>query len=465
MTRQTVTGRDAPRGLDSASLGFALTLLLALGLRLAGLGSVPTVFFCDECDNAVFAVRVLEGKGPGLYGLDWKPQPALAVHLMALSCAVAGPSLTSLRLPSALLGALSLLPFFLLARRACTGLPAVLATGLLALHPAYLHFSRSGWENIQICFWGLLAMEAVARAETRQQPIHWIGAGICAGIGALTYFAGRAIAIYLGLEALALVLFSRGRRRAALAGLAGLCGGFALIVGPLLPTVLDNWELFQRRPSKLFIGNFLPAEAGLPELAAAVAAKAASSLEMLGMRALEHTPRYFPTDRRLLDPATGALALLGLAASLRARAPTRLWWLALFVPFLLTQALTVDAPNLARGIGLLPVVYLFVALGMSTLLAMLGRHRRWGQAAMLALAAVLGADGASHYFRWAQSPALAAALQPAVEREDFGLWWKFQQASVRAGDRFCTVDCWNGHRRAALESGGGTRQSEVETGP
>ena len=194
------------------SVGLAVALLIGLTARLWHLDSIPPVFFHDECDNTVNAIQILQGQGPGIFGLDWKPQPALAVHLIALSLEAAGPSVTSVRLPSALLSLLALLPFFFLARRLCGPVPALFAAVLLAVHPGYLHFSRSGWESVQICLWTLLAMEAVTRAQQRDHALWWVIAGTSAGVGAYAYFAGRVIVIFLLLYSAARIIGVRGSR-------------------------------------------------------------------------------------------------------------------------------------------------------------------------------------------------------------------------------------------------------------
>src|SRR5262245_22621563 len=188
---------EADRPQSGISWPLMAILGVALAVRLWNLESIPPVFFNDECDNTVFAIRILEGQGPGLFGFDWKPQPALAVHIIAGSIWLMGPSVAAVRLPSALLSVAALVPFFLLARRVNGERAALLAVLMLALHPGYLHFSRSGWENVQTCLWTLIAMLAATKAAEERRPILWAASGAAAGIGAMTYFSGRIIPIFL----------------------------------------------------------------------------------------------------------------------------------------------------------------------------------------------------------------------------------------------------------------------------
>jgi hypothetical protein len=62
---------------------------------------IPAVVFHDECDNLVNVYQILNGRGPGFFGFDWKPQPAASVYLLSLSMRL-GMSVVMLRLPAAL---------------------------------------------------------------------------------------------------------------------------------------------------------------------------------------------------------------------------------------------------------------------------------------------------------------------------------------------------------------------------
>ena len=160
-----------------------------------------------------------------------------------------------------------MLPFFFLARRLCGPVPALFAAVLLAVHPGYLHFSRSGWENVQICLWTLLAMEAVTRAQQRGHALWWVIAGISAGVGAYAYFAGRAIVIFLLLYSAARIIGARGSRLRAVWGPTLMLAAFVLTVAPLYPSVSANWDHFNRRAAKVLVTRALPADASEADLA------------------------------------------------------------------------------------------------------------------------------------------------------------------------------------------------------
>jgi 4-amino-4-deoxy-L-arabinose transferase-like glycosyltransferase len=444
---EAVSGSSAParRLLEAAAVGTILTA--GLILRLWKLDELPPVFFHDECDNAANAMQILLGSGPGLYGLDWKPQPAFAVHLIALSLWACGPSVLAVRLPAALFGTAGLLVFYWVARQAVRPLPALLAMFLLSTHVGYLHFSRTGWENVQTCFYALLAMGSVRQAMRSGNLAWWLLAGVSSGLAALTYFAGRLVLLACLGQATLCMVFARGSRLQRLRGFALLLGAYLATVAPLAPTLLEDWTLFQRRTSSVLITRELPDDVSLEMGIARFVERSACALQFVVDGSVYRDERYFPPDRPLLDPVRAALFVAGaLVACLRFRAFS-LWWLMLLLPYLLTQGLTTGTPNLARGILVLPMLHLFMALGLDVAL----RHGagRWRilSAAALALTLWLGGSNVASYLGWARSAPLRAVLQPAVELADFEEWWAYQEAHITRSEVPPHVGLWLEHQR------------------
>jgi len=106
--------------------------VLALILRLAFLETLPGTITADELEFAGDALRILHGQGPGLFGFDWVPEPALSVHLIAASWRLFGVTIFAERLVAAVITACAILPFYVLLRRVVAPVPAMLATALFA---------------------------------------------------------------------------------------------------------------------------------------------------------------------------------------------------------------------------------------------------------------------------------------------------------------------------------------------
>src|SRR5689334_22766091 len=148
--RQAGLALDHPlsRKIEWLILGFLV--LMAFAIRLYNLGNFPDTVLADEADNAQASVRILYNDPPanGFFGLDWTSQPALSAYKEAAFIAAFGFNITAIRLSSAVISALALIPFYMLLRHQLSVVAAWLATILLATNVWYLNFSRSGWNCI-----------------------------------------------------------------------------------------------------------------------------------------------------------------------------------------------------------------------------------------------------------------------------------------------------------------------------
>lgn len=433
-----------------------LVVLVALAVRLYKLGSIPEVFWHDECDNTVNAIQILNDRGPGFFGLDWKPQPALAVHIIAGTIAAIGASVTAVRLPSAILSTLALVPFFFVARRASSPISAGLAAVLLGTHLGYLHFSRSGWENTQICLWTLLAMAAVRRAEQRASWGPWAVAGVAAALATLTYFAGRTVIVFLGLYAPFALWHARNRAR-TLVGIGIMVIAYGLTIAPYVPKIVKDWDQFMLRTQTVFFTSEMPPNPDAAAIVTQLVKSTAVAAQTTIRGRVNNQPRYYPVERPLFDPIVNTFFIIGLMMSLRAYRETTLWWLALLVPFVMTQVLTSPTriPDLARGIGMLAVSFLFVAVGVESFLRIAGRFRTAVVALLTLVVITSAATNVRAYFAWATSQDLSRPLEPAIAHGDFPYWWLAQEQWIRSGRGFLNVDMWKERRATVMPSAGG----------
>ncbi|MDQ3328860.1 MAG: hypothetical protein M3506_10105, partial [Chloroflexota bacterium] len=152
-------------------------------------------------------------------------------------------------------------------------------------------------------------------------------------------------------------------------------------------------------------------------------------------------PRYSPFGRALLDPVTAVLFAAGLLLSLWRRQQVALWWVMLLVPWVLTQVLTINTPDAARGIGMLPAIYFFVGLALDQAWRSLPRRgpARPGLVAVVALTAALTT---ASYFSWAADPQTLATREPAVPLEQFDAWRSLQIQRARANQPLLPVSIW-----------------------
>jgi hypothetical protein len=108
----------------------------------------------------------------------------------------------------------------------------------------------------------------------------------------------------------------------------------------------------------------------------------------------------------------------------RRRPETWLWWVMLLVSWTLTQVLTVQTPDGARGVGWMPVLFFFVACMIEGLVVLLGGLprrplRRVAVAGMAVGALLVGYANVHHYVKWQDSPTTRFYRQPWVETSLF----------------------------------------------
>ena len=373
---------------EIAALG--LLLIIALAMRVISLDDIPTNLTADETDNLQVVFRIQEIGEPGFFGLDWKPAPAFSMYLAREFMRIFGDTPFGLRMASATLSVIALLPFHAIARRVVS-IPAALAAGMmLASSRWYLHFSRSGWENAQTCLFALLAVWMLIVALERGERRWFIGAGVACALGLYGYFAGRFILPALLVYAPLALWWSH--RRSPVIALSGRTGsvplrtlpasiagarprnvmiGFVLVtvtaIGlyiPQLRTIQKDWDYFNRRVEAVSIFSQDRPYLGEENLAGILAEQ--TKRTFYGFFALDgslfNNGRYGPPGKPVLDPVTGLLFLAGLALSLLRIRSTALWWSLMLVPLIGTQVFTARTPDAARAIIVAPFMYLFVSL-------------------------------------------------------------------------------------------------------
>jgi 4-amino-4-deoxy-L-arabinose transferase-like glycosyltransferase len=206
----------------------AAMTILALGVRLWDLENGLHIFM-DEVNFVDGVNGIRDGYMPG--GLPifiLHPFSAVAAfpftypYLQYWSVQVFGPTLSAIRLPSVIIGALTIPALFWMASALFDRKTAFIAAFALAVFPPHIHFSRLGMNNIADPFFGVLVIGFVARAlisppdpartrhdlslqtdgqqgengrgmmyHARTASTYWTLAGVCLGLTQYWYEGGR----------------------------------------------------------------------------------------------------------------------------------------------------------------------------------------------------------------------------------------------------------------------------------
>ena len=440
--------RDRVRAVTIAML--ALIVLSGFGIRLVSLAEIPPNVVADEADNLQVIYHIMADTGPGFWGLDWKPAPAASLYLASWVMALFGEGIFSMRLASAVLSTASLVGFYLAARQFQLSRPASLVgTLLLSTSLLYLHFSRSGWENVQVGFFVIMAVLMLTIAMRRGGWHLYAIAGVFVAMGLYGYVVGRTILIGLALYLPFVMLVHRnGWRRIAL-GFGVMFGTSVVLFAPQLNTILDDPETFNRRVYDVYAlkdtNRSYFDERDSPRIIIEQTLDVFKAVILLdsSYSTLADNPRYVPGGKGFLDRLTGILFWFGLAVSLVRWRQSVLLWLLLFVMVFLPQILSVGSPNGARLVGALPVIYLFVVFAVDWIWSLKRGIKVLYRGMITAVVTVIVFSNVVGYFAWMGTPEAERARQPAVDISEFETWQELQKIEAQAGRAGFNVTEWH----------------------
>lgn len=421
----------AQRWLGEATALLLITLL-AGGLRFYRLTEVPPGLHFDEGFKGVTARALLAGAPPQLFFESDMGEEPIAMYLVAAALGVVGREPWVVRLPSAIIGTLTVplawwlgRELYALSRPAqgqariqgqIVGLSAALVLAILYWH---LSFSRIGMEPILVPFFATLAFAALARGlnlghgKKSPNPLFAL-AGLALGSSLYTYKAGYFVPLVAALFAVCAAITERGFLRRHGRGLL-LAALVALLVAlPIGVYFATHPENFMQRPASVALVGDGSAPRGPWQ---ATIENLPRVLGMFFWRG-DTNPRSNLPGRPALDPFLALLFLVGLGRTLigfrRPAFALLLIWLGVMVlPTLVTEY----APHFGRAIGTTPALACLCALGAGYLLFGVGSWT-WLQVRMprckSAIAVLLGigllfsgVSTARVYFRtWGQSPDL-----------------------------------------------------------
>ena len=399
-------------------LHLGIVLLLAGLLRFVNLATVPQGIFHDEAWSAAKALDILNGTAPAqVYFPENNGMDALHVYLIALLFKFTGPLALGSRIISALMGTLTVLATYWLAwelpaddrRRHAT---AIIAAIVYSIMLTAIATARSGWHSPSFALLAIACVAALARARRLEGHRWFIIAGALAGLAQYTYPAVRLLPVWLIVIALYDLAVLREQRRSRLANYALAALIAAIVFLPLGVFFLqDPYWVFQR----------------------AERTSAAISLSQNVLRTVLGFVVQGSSDnlhnlpgRPLLDPVLGFFFVIGLGVSVIKRRAAHLILLSGIVILSLAVVLTGAAPLTRRWTGVLPLVAIIAAIGLTTSVNWL--MERWPQRRGKVAATVL----ASAAICFGAGSAITAYFGPYAANPQ--LFWEYDSGITQVAD-------------------------------
>jgi 4-amino-4-deoxy-L-arabinose transferase-like glycosyltransferase len=406
-----------------------LVFLLALALRFYQIDSLPYGLWRDEARHGLVALRMLEDPA---YRPVYEPRngvhlPGLGLTPFALALKLWGVHPWTMRMVTALAGALTVFPLYaLVARLFGRRDVALLAATLLAVSSWHISISRFSFPTVfdpllSLSGLALLAW-AVRSRQAAPQPAVWrslllaLLAGVCLGLAAHTYHTGRLALLVAGVLALLLLWQNRQQWRRWLLVVAACAVGYALVVAPLAGYMLRHPDSFHERVGHVFLlgPDVLEGRAPLHVLDNSVG----RHLLMFNVQG-DSNGRHHAPHAPMLDIITGVgfLAGCGLLLS-RWRDWRSMFLLAALAIGMLSSLLAVEGPHAMRSIGALAFACMIATLGWVWLAGLLRRvmpaMTRPAAAALLPLLllAALALNAYTYFGSMATNPDVWQAFYP-----------------------------------------------------
>jgi 4-amino-4-deoxy-L-arabinose transferase-like glycosyltransferase len=366
----------------------AAVIVIAFFMRFYRLDQIPRGVLLDESFNGIDVLRILGGDRPIFLPAN-NGREALFIYLQAVGVSVFGQTDWALRVPSAIVGFLTLPASYLLLRRLYRSRVAVLACGWLAVSLWHVMYSRIGLRTILlplVCsgafylLWrGLDALDSTAKVLAsdpqsmsddaapvatphRTTSLPWFAAaGALLGLAQYTYTTARFAPLVVLAFGGYLAITNAPAFRRAFFGLVVTALVASAVFAPEGLYFLRHPDAFSTRADEVSVFN---ASLNRGDVVGALEYSTARSLGMFFYRGDEQWDRNIP-GRPIFDPFSSVIAALGvLVAARRAREPkiafTILWIVVMLVP----SAIAIrNVPNFVRVTGLIPAIYALPALG------------------------------------------------------------------------------------------------------
>jgi len=351
-----------------------LIIVVAAGLRLYKLDVLPPGLYPDEAANGQDVIRMLEeGDHQVIYGTNG-PREALFIYLQGFfvwlgkTFDIAALKFTalSLRLAPAIIGTVTVWAVYLFGKELSNKREVgLLAAATMAVSSWHIQFSRNGFRAIMLplilCFVFYFFIRAYR--EGKLKDYLWFGAFL--GLGFYTYLSIRMLPLVFMAFILWTWLFDKKFLKENYKKVLWALGAFGVVMIPMLIHFVHvPADIFGRASTSIFN----------PELNNGSAIKTLllnikKELLMFNFAGDENF-RHNLGGSPMLELATGIFMWVGAAISvIKIKKVEHFLLLALFGAMSVPMVITAEGiPHALRLVGTLPVIFVWIGLGMSFIL-------------------------------------------------------------------------------------------------
>ncbi len=259
--QQRLQPRDKPSWVGWEKAIFAFIVLLAFAVRVWSLRDYPNNVYPDEILTGTYAIQSFWVEKPvSVFSTVWSDVelPALWFLIVSIFLKIGGTLLNVLRLPAALFGAATVVPFYLLVRGIWGRVAAITGASILAFSSSNVHYSRLGLNNITTQFFWVACFLFLLRGLRDKRLVDWTLAGLFAGLSEHFYYGTRLLPFILAGFFVYLLLVHWRQAKQYVTHHTLMAFGYLVGMGPLLAYFLMHPGLYFGKGSRMLVWNHVP---------------------------------------------------------------------------------------------------------------------------------------------------------------------------------------------------------------
>ncbi len=343
---------------------FSITVLAFL-IRGIATDRIPIFLSGDEGSSGIVSANFIKGEWNNIFTTAWFSFPSLFSFLQSLSIRAFGQSIAALRIPSALIGALTVAATYLCGKKMFGQRAGLLAALFLSAFHFHIHFSRIGLNNIWDGFWYVVTLGALWYGWQYESRKGYVVAGIGLGFAQYFYSSSRMLFGVILIGVILAALFQRARLRQAWSHL--------IVMGLLAFVIVLPLACFYIKEPVQFLAPFQRVSilGGWLDQRVAITGQPAWQILLMqirtGFQAYTLTPILFwyAPEIPLLQPIGATLFYIGLIFFVLQDTDSRFVVLALWlIAFGFIGGFSESAPASQRYVAAAPVCALIVGYGL-----------------------------------------------------------------------------------------------------
>src|SRR3989344_7387688 len=356
-------------------------ILLSFFLNVYNLENYPPSVHCDELFTANAGKQIATGETQSLISTSWWGVPAPAFILHAASYFLFGDTITAARVPSAILGTLTLLPLSIMALLMFNRTVAFISLILLFTSHWWLAITRVGSLNVMSIFTEVVVFLLLYLGFLKKKKSIFFAIGILIGLGNYQYLVFKIVPVLVIFLFFHQLIRVREDRKRLITFFAITVVTAGIVYMPMIVYYAKNPSTILGRVGSSYIFSDDPNTIQHMEAANKTKNRMAWLINNIKRSSdlsenSGDTSTQYGYRGRLLDLLTLTLFLLGQLIALKNL--KKVQYFLLLIWFWLTYfaftMLTVDPVTYHRIVGLFPAVYIFVGISLYSIIQTIKRR-------------------------------------------------------------------------------------------